>query len=156
MKKINYKDKENIKFYNPDVELSEFFGKSCSDLIGLKDCYNNVARILNKKSSLVKKYPGICIVYGGVQITVNRYDSDNKLFVKHCFFKYNDKAIDPTIYNINNKLNERAKYFSVIEYSIEEYLDMLSTYKDTLPNNIMKEMNIASLDLFNHEIVLVG
>lgn len=154
MKKVNYSNVEKVEFYYPDMELSEYFSDKCYGLIKPKECYDNVARIFNRKRSLLKKYPGICIVYGGVQIITNEDDIDSNLFVKHCFFKFNDKVIDPTIYN--NTLSGYTKYFSVIEYSIDEYLDMLLEYQEPSPDSIIRQLDKASLDLFSHKIAYAG
>lgn len=155
MKKDDFSNVENMEFYYPNMELSKVFCEECYGLIKPKECYDNIARIFNKKMSLLKDYSDICIVYGGVQIITNEDDFGSNLFVKHCFFKYKDKVIDPTIYN-NNTLKEYTKYFSVIEYSLDEYVDMLIRHNETLPVGIMRKLNNVSMNLFSHNIVLAG
>jgi hypothetical protein len=155
MKKIDYSRVESVDFCYPNMELSETFYNKFNGLIKSRECYDNVARIFNSNRSILIDYPGICIVYGGVQIITCDDDLGSNLFVKHCFFKFKDKIIDPTLYK-NKSLRAETKYFSVTEYSFDEYLDMLFEYGETSPVSIVKQLNKASLDLFSHKIAYAG
>jgi len=154
MDKINYSKVKNIKYYHPNLDLSEEFYTKFKDKIKTKECYDNIYHIVNNYSSLSNDYPNIYIVYGGVQIDFKENPESN-LFVKHCFFRLQDKIIDPTMYK-NNLRNKQTKYFSVIEYNINEYFNMLVEYEETLPISIMRELNKVTMDLLNHNITYAG
>lgn len=153
MNKIDYSKVKDIFYYHPNIDLSEQFYTKFSKLVKTKECYNNIFHIFNNHRLLLNNSPNISVVYGGVQI-INE-GSESNFFVKHCFFKLNDEVIDPTLYK-NKILNSKTKYFSVIEYSLDEYLDMLTQYKETYPVSIIRELNKVTLNLMPCNILYVG
>lgn len=91
----------------------------------------------------------IKIVYGAWELDVS-----NKLYAKHCFFLKNNEVIDPTFFTIESK-KEDIKYFSVKEYTINEFLNEIENNDGDI-NFCEKEYREVIEHLYKNGIILLG
>lgn len=109
-----------MKEYKLNVELSKELYDKCKDMIKIKECYNNVARIyLRHMIDNPENYMHYKIVFGAWQLlSVSR-----KAYARHCFFMYNDEVVDPMIFmeehqeKIDNETYLKIKEYGFFEYS---------------------------------------
>lgn len=135
----------------PDVALSKVFAEQFKQLVKPKACYDNVAEIVLNFSAIENEYPGIRVVFGGVQAL-----KGEELFARHCFFKLEDKVIDPT-FALKNTFSKNTRYIPLVSFSMEEYKDMLAKWLNTSPDFIMKIMDKEAIRLWKEqEIGLIG
>lgn len=147
---------DKLSLISSDYELSNKFYKRFNRVIKRSQCYMNIATItLGNLSELKHTYPDITVIYGGAQIMPK---IQNNLFCCHAFFKINNKIVDPTFCLNNNNYDEDYKYFSIIEFKIEEYVEFLKKNNYfPCPYNIEIYLNSKSIEVHQkHHIILLG
>lgn len=145
----------NLKIEKINYKLSKEMFTKYNDLIKPKECYLNIANILMlKMDELTHIVPDLKIVFGVVQVITG----NNRNYVKHCYFKYNDNILDPTFFAIKrNELDKNRIYISVKELSVTEYLYLLTKcngdtslveHMDTYFKKISDELSKENIDIY--------
>lgn len=145
---------KSVKYFYPNVTLSEHFFKTFQSKIKKKECYDNIFHIYDAYPKLFSDYPGIEIVYGGVQVMSDE-NAESNLYARHCFFFFDGKVIDPTLC-ANGRLVAHKRYIQIQTFNKEAYFNMLREHKHTLPSPLMRSMNHAGIALQKQDILLIG
>lgn len=135
-----------MKEYKLDYKLSKELFKSNRRLFNSNECYNNIFNLIPSISS---NKDDIKVAYGFV------YTAGINMFTRHCFVLYKDKIIDPTAMfwtNINT-LYDTFYYYPMIEFSIENYLDILDRNKGHI--KLYNELLTDEIQLHN-ELINLG
>ena len=109
-----------MKTYSIDFQASKEVYNRRPDLIKMKMCYNNIASLVLHEYKLSSDYFGIQVVYGAVRAG----DTNDKLYVKHCFLIYQGKVIDPTAVLWGDRAKDNI-YIIGKTFSFNEYIDQL-------------------------------
>lgn len=138
--------------YKIDNELSKFFYEKYKDVLGIKECYYNVAKIFLSYDFKKDNLSNIKVTFGAWQITLS--DKDN-VFARHCFLLIDDKIVDPT--NFLTAAADRT-YLIFKTFEMEEYKEKLKECAGDayLPKYIEPMYREMALNLSNKGIYLVG
>lgn len=103
--------------YNKSEKLYEKY----KNIIKNKECYTNVFYLIskNQKNFIIGKWK---VAYGFVHI------SDN-IYCRHCFILETNDVIDPTVFTLKNRSENRNYFVSKIFNNIDEYLDAINDEK---------------------------
>ena len=82
-------------------------------------------------------------------------NAESNLYARHCFFLFDGKVIDPTLY-ANGRLVAHKRYIHIYSFTKEAYLAMLLEHKNTLPSTLMRSLNQAGRVLQKQDILLIG
>lgn len=147
-----------MKKYYLNYDLSKEIYERNKDMIEIKGCYLNVAKIVMHDLFHKKEFKEAKVVFGGWKIEFNSTSKSVETYIKHCFILLNDEIIDVTAFKTKNINTNNDDYIIFKTFTMEEYLDNLKLCNgDTSLNKIMlKFMNDKSLELFKENIVLLG
>ena len=145
---------KKVDYFYPNVTLSEHFFEKFQSKIKKKECYDNIFHIYDAYPPLFLDYPGIEIIYGGVQVMSDE-NAESNLYARHCFFLFDGKVIDPTLC-ANGRLVAHKRYIRIHSFTKEAYFAMLLEHKNTLPSTLMRSLNQVGQVLQKQDILLIG
>lgn len=131
-----------MEIFELDFDRSEEIYDLYSDLIEVKQCYNNIANVIingeRLMDSSLMKLGTLKIAFGACNAL--------GLYIKHCFLLYDGKVIDPTIFAYEGKETIR-EYVVAKAYSVGEYLDAVAT------NNNYPDLELPTRKAFRELMV---
>ncbi|WP_368262457.1 hypothetical protein [Clostridium disporicum] len=147
-----------MKKYCLNYELSKEVYDRNKDMVAIKECYLNVAKIITCDRVIKEHYKDYKVVFGGLKIDLNESSNSTEMYAKHCFLLFKDEIIDVTVFESDNINKETVDYLIFKTFEIEDYLDKLEKCNgDTsLSKFMLKFLNEKTMELYNENIILLG
>ena len=141
-----------MKIYDLDLEKTTELFRKVKRKVKRKQCYINVCKTLVNVFDYMKD---IKICYGYMIETLQDV-KEYKICVRHCFYKLDNKIIDPTYFFVDHTHQKEIKYIIFKEYTWIEYNNLLDEFDTVKPslNELLLEEEIKlfnDLQLYNKE-----
>ena len=138
--------------YELDYELSLEIYERYSVDIKPKECYKNVFKV---SPYVLTHYPDAKIAYGAVK------PQDMTFYIKHAYFLYKGKAIDPTLFVWNDARPTAIKNNSYVVAQIFTMVEMfkaleVENFDTALTKTTRRQYNTLMQSLLKNNIYLIG